>query len=85
MLGEVAKPDTLDLPIESRLTVLEAVSLAGGCAPIAAPDRTRVIRTKDGRNETIEVPVSDITKCGLKEKDIPLEPNDVVYVPQSFF
>ena len=67
------------------MTVLGAVAAAGGFTPIAAPDRTRVIRTVDGNSKTIPVVISDITKRGEKEKDIPLEPNDVVFVPQSFF
>lgn len=85
VLGEVKKPGSFELPTESRLTVLEAISLAEGFSPIAAPDRTKVIRTVDGKSQSFTIPVSDITKHGEKDKDIPLEPNDVVYVPQSFF
>ena len=66
------------------MTVLGAVAAAGGFTP--SPPRTgaRVIRTVDGNSKTIPVVISDITKRG-KGKDIPLEPNDVVFVPQSFF
>lgn len=68
------------------MTVLEAITKAGGFTGIAAPDRTRVIRnTADGKSQGISIPVSAITKEGQKDKDIPLAPNDVVYVPQSFF
>ena len=85
VLGEVAKPGSYELPTESKLTVLEAVSLAGGFTPIAAPDRTKVIRNSDGKSQSFTIEVSAITKRGDKQKDMPLEPNDVVYVPQSFF
>lgn len=86
VLGEVSKPGSYDLPPESHLTVLEAVSLAGGFTQIASKDRTRVIRTTpDGKSVTLTVEVSAITHRGEKQKDLPLEPNDVVYVPQSFF
>ena len=86
VLGEVQKPGSYDLPTESRLTVVEAVSLAGGFTPIAAKDRTKVIRTNpDGKSMSFVIQVSAITVSGEKEKDIPLLPNDVVYVPQSFF
>lgn len=85
VLGEVKSPGSYELPSEAPMTVLGAVAAAGGFTPIAAPDRTRVIRAVNGANQTIPVVISDITKRGEKEKDIALEPNDVVYVPQSFF
>jgi polysaccharide export outer membrane protein len=85
VLGEVKKPGSFDLPTEAKLTVLEAVSLAGGFSAIAAPDRTKVIRTVAGKSQSLTVVVSDITTRGEKHKDIPLEPGDVVWVPQSFF
>lgn len=85
VLGEVKKPGSYDLPTESRMTVLEAISLAEGFTPVAAPDKTKVIRVADGKNQVFLIVVSDITRNGQKEKDITLEPNDVVYVPQSFF
>jgi polysaccharide export outer membrane protein len=85
VLGEVTKPGSFELPTESKLTVLEAVSLAGGFAQLSAPDRTKVIRNVAGKSQIFTIVVSDITKRGEKDKDIALEPNDVVYVPQSFF
>ncbi|MFA6028813.1 MAG: polysaccharide biosynthesis/export family protein [Elusimicrobiota bacterium] len=86
VLGEVTKPGSYELPPESKLTVLEAISLAGGFTQVAAKDRTKVIRTtSDGRSQNPTVEVSAITTRGEKNKDLPLEPNDVVYVPQSFF
>lgn len=85
ILGEVKTPGSYELPAESKLTVLEAVTMAGGFTPIAAPDRTKVIRTVEGKNQSFTIEVSAITKRGEKQKDIQLEPNDVVFVPQSFF
>lgn len=85
ILGEVNKPGSYELPTEAKLTVLEAVTLAGGFTQIAAPDRTRIIRSVNGRNQSIPIEVSAITKRGEKDKDVHLEPNDVIFVPQSYF
>lgn len=86
VLGEVTKPGSYELPPESKLTVLEAISLAGGFTAVAAKDRTRVIRASaDGKSQSFTVEVSAITSSGQKDKDLPLEPNDVVFIPQSFF
>jgi polysaccharide export outer membrane protein len=85
VLGEVKKPGSISLPVERKLTVLEAITLAGGFTDIAAPDRTRVLRNANGQNQNIEIKISRITKEGDKNADIFLEPNDTVFVPQSFF
>lgn len=85
VLGDVKKPGSIQLPAERRLTVLEAITLAGGFTDLAAPDRTKVLRNANGQNQNIQVEISRITKQGDKSADIFLEPNDTVYVPQSFF
>lgn len=85
VLGEVAKPGSYPLPTEAGLTVIEAITLAGGFSQYAAPDRTRVIRKRPGGSANIPIDVSAVTKRGDKSKDIPLEPNDVVFVPESVF
>ena len=85
VMGEVQRPGSLAIPTESKLTVLEAISTAGGFTPIAALDRTRVLRNVKGVSVTYTIEVKAITQQGQKEKDMVLEPNDVIYVPQSFF
>ena len=85
VMGEVQKPGSYPIPTESRMTVLEAISTGGGFTPIAAQDRVRVLRYVDGASVTYTINTKEITQQGLKEKDIALEPNDIVYVPQTFF
>ena len=85
VLGEVKKPGSIEMPAERRLTVLEAITLAGGFTDLAAPDRTKVLRGAGSTSQSIQVEVNRITKQGDKSADLPLEPNDTVYVPQSFF
>ncbi|MDD4004275.1 MAG: polysaccharide export protein [Elusimicrobiaceae bacterium] len=85
VLGEVKKPGSIELPMERKLSVLEAITLSGGFTEIAAQDRTRILRKKNGKSEFISVQISRITKEGDKNADILLEPSDVVFVPQSFF
>ncbi len=85
VMGEIQRPGSYAIPTESRLTVLEAISTAGGFTPIAAQDRTRVLRNVNGVSVSYTIEVKAITQLGQKEKDMVLEPNDVIYVPQSFF
>ena len=85
ILGEVQKPGTYDFPSETGMTVLEAVALAGGFTKVAAPDKTRVVRNEDGAEKDFVVPAASIMKGGAKAQDLPLEPSDIIYVPQSLF
>lgn len=83
VLGEVQKPGSFGL--EKPTTVMEAVSMAGGLTPKAAPNRTRVIRISGGRETTIDVPLADVMEGGRQDRDVTLQPNDKVVVPESFF
>lgn len=85
VLGEVKKPGSITIPAERRLTVLEAITLAGGFTDLAAQDRTKILRGAGTGSQSIPVEITRITKQGDKTADIYLEPNDTVYVPQSFF
>ena len=85
VMGEVQKPGSYPIPTESRLTVLEAISTAGGFTPVAAQDRARVLRSVNGESVSYTVDVRTITREGQKDKDLVLEPNDVVFIPQSLF
>ena len=83
VLGEVQKPGPFTL--EKPTTVMEAVSMAGGLTPKAAPNRTRVIRFSGGKENTIAVPLADIMEGQSQDRDIMLHPNDKIVVPESFF
>ena len=45
VMGEVQKPGSYPIPTESRMTVLEAISTAGGFTAVAAQERARVCAT----------------------------------------
>ena len=85
VLGAVQTPGTYKMHTEKATTVLEAIAMAGGFTKVASENGTRVIRTQGTQQEAIPVRVSDITKKGKKEQDIPLMAGDIVFVPESFF
>lgn len=86
VLGAVEKPGSYELSKEKPTTALEAIAMAGGFSKVAAQNDTKVIRKDaNGSEETIRVRAADITQKGEKDKDIPLQPKDVVFVPESFF
>jgi len=84
IIGQVQNPGSYALP-EREITLVEAISMAGGFTRIAARNRTRIIRVEDGVEKIIEVKVDAITKAGKKIQDVMIQPNDVIVVPESFF
>lgn len=83
VFGEVKNPGSF--PIYGKLTVFEAVTLAGGFTEVANPSKVKVIRQVRGKEVTYEVDVNKLTKEGDTSSDLELAANDRVIVPRSFF
>jgi polysaccharide export outer membrane protein len=84
IIGQVNKPGSYTIT-DKEVTLVEAISMAGGFTRIAARNRTRIIRVEDGVEKIIEIKVDAITKAGKKIQDVPIKPGDVIVVPESFF
>ena len=77
VLGEVKKPDVYKMP--QKLSVLDAIALAGGFTEFAKPEKVVVIWNGSGAVQRIPVNVKKLLKAGRGEV-FPLQPSDVVYV-----
>jgi len=84
IIGQVIRPGSYSIT-DKEITLVEAISIAGGFTRIAARNRTRIIRVEDGVEKIIEVRVDAITKAGKKIQDVPIKPGDVIVIPESFF
>jgi polysaccharide export outer membrane protein len=76
--GEVSKPGPINIPVDSPMKLSEAILLAGPPTQWAKLDKVIVSRGK----ETQTVDVEAVLKKGKLDKDITLEPGDVVIVPE---
>ncbi|HXV28121.1 MAG TPA: polysaccharide biosynthesis/export family protein [bacterium] len=84
IFGEVNKPGPIDpVLLGEQPTLVRVISLAGGFTRIAAPNRVRIVRVVNDREAKIKVDAKKILKG--KEKDIVLEPGDIIIVPESFW
>jgi len=80
--GQVRTPGSFTL--RESITLLKAVSLAGGFTDRAATSKVRIVRARDdGTQEVIEVNFGDIQDG--KSPDIEILPNDIVVVPETIF
>jgi len=82
VVGDVGRPSGL-LIDNGSLTVMQAVALAGGPNRTAKLDGTRIIRKSNGPNGMTETIVPLKKMLRAKAPDIPLEPNDILFIPVS--
>jgi polysaccharide export outer membrane protein len=81
VLGAVKKPGAIPLDGSERLTVLRALALGEGLQSNASGGRAFIIRNAGDRR--LEIPVDIDQVIAGKNLDPVLEPNDIVYVPNS--
>jgi protein involved in polysaccharide export with SLBB domain len=81
VFGEVQKPGTFTY--QDGMSVVQAVTLAGGFTRTAARNSTSVTRRVRGQEVKVKVNVQDIALG--KVPNFTLEPGDIVYVPESMF
>jgi polysaccharide export outer membrane protein len=82
--GEVRAPSPIKYTTD--LTVLKAITQAGGLTPLAAAGRVDLLRGKTGeKKERIRIDVDKIIKSPEENPDVGLKPEDIIYVPQRLF
>ena len=84
VMGQVKNPGALKI-LQSRIpTVTQAIAQAGDFTERARRGRV-IIRRKDPGGAEREIIVDVAAILNNKAKDVPLQENDIVFVPQSLF
>jgi polysaccharide export outer membrane protein len=83
VLGDVTRSGGFVLNDGESISVLRALSLAGGLLRTASAGNAKILRTVDGAPERQEIPVRIDRIAKGKEKDLPLFVHDILYVPSS--
>lgn len=81
VLGAVAKPGTLSMV--PGMTIVQAISQAGGFTPLASKDETVVTRRSGGKLNRYRVVVTEITRGNAD--DFVVSPGDIIFVPERVF
>jgi polysaccharide biosynthesis/export protein len=81
--GEVNKVGSLELGERDSLSVIQAISMSGGLARDADPEKARILRPVLNSSKRAEIPVNIKLILVGKSNDYPLMPNDLLYVPRS--
>ncbi len=81
VFGQVRAPGTF--PYDDNMTVVQAITLAGGFSDIADKDKTYVTRLQEGAERKYTIPISKILDG--RRRNFPLRPGDIVFVPETLF
>jgi polysaccharide export outer membrane protein len=82
VVGEVQRPSGLVMDNNEKLTVMQAIALAGGPTSVAAMNSAKLIRTTSTGREELGLPLKKMLSA--KQADIDLKPDDIIFVPSSF-
>ncbi len=80
VLGEVHRPGTF--AYEDNMSIVQALTLAGGFKSLADKNRTVLTRVIDGTEKKYILPVEKIGSG--HEANVLLQPGDIIFVPESW-
>lgn len=83
VLGQVNDSGQVEFPPEQGMTLLDAVSKAGGFTRLADRRKVTLTRIVNGQSVSREINTQDIIEG--KAEDIPLQKDDMINVPERVF
>jgi polysaccharide export outer membrane protein len=83
VFGEVRKPGSYSL--EKEMTVLEAISIAGGPTQDADPQKLELLRKEGNEQKKIVLNLRDLLNAKDETKEWLIQDGDVIYQPRAEF
>ena len=83
VIGEAARPQAI--PYRQDMSILDVMIEVGGLTRFAAGNRAVLVRRSGGTETQIPVYLDSLLKDGNVAANRPVQPGDVLIVPQSWF
>ena len=83
VIGDVMKAGSIVLGDQKEVSVLQALSMAGGLGKTAKPREAKILRPASGSSTRVEVPVDLKAVLAGKRSDISMHAEDMLFVPTS--
>src|ERR1017187_8062343 len=86
--GQVHNQGALEIQMNENLTAGQAILKAGGLADFASKTKVQVVRgatEAKGQKQIFDLDMEQILEKGKTEKDIVLQPGDLIIVPSRLF
>lgn len=84
VIGEAVDPQAI--PYRDNMSLLDVMIATKGLTKFAAGNRAIVVRRlPSGKEEEIHVHLNDLLKDGDIRQNIPMQPGDILIIPESWF
>lgn len=83
VIGEVTKPGAI--PYSRNMTVLDVMLAVEGLTEFAAGNKATLIRGEGSERTQLNVRLDDLLKGGKVSANTPVQPGDILIVPESLF
>jgi len=81
--GEINHTGAFELGERDSVSVLQVITLAGGLTKGADPSKAEILRPVLDTSRRAEIPVNLKQVLATRENDLPLLPNDILYIPPA--
>ena len=83
IIGQSEKPESI--AYRSGMTILDAMISVGGLLEFADGNAATLTRGKDKKRKTYSLRLDDLIRNGDISADVPVQPGDVIIIPESQF
>jgi protein involved in polysaccharide export with SLBB domain len=82
LVGAIRVPGPQEISSDETLTVSRAILRAGGFTEFANDTKVKVTRGSSADKKFFTIDVSRILEKGETDEDLPLQPGDMIYIPE---
>lgn len=82
VVGQAVQPQAI--PFRQDMTLLDVIIQVGGLSPNAAGNRAKIIRRSGSQEQEIPVRIQDLLNDGDTSRNLPMQPGDVLIIPESW-
>lgn len=83
VIGQAAKPQAL--AYRQGMSLMDVLIAVGGVTEFAAGNRANIIRNVDGKQQHLAVRLNDLIRDGDISANVPVQPGDILVIPESYF
>lgn len=83
VVGEATKPSSV--PYAQHMTLLDLMIAVGGMTEYAAGNKSVLVRTENGKQQSYGLRLDDLLKSGDISANMALRPGDIVIISESWF
>lgn len=83
VIGQAARPQAL--AYRQGMSLMDVLIAVGGITDFAAGNKASIIRTLDGKRQTLPVRLHDLLRDGDISANIAVLPGDILVIPEGWF